>query len=107
MSKEKKRKPETKALLNTQMELVQLKIQSLNQVNEIFNKRKQDLGNTVNMISLELGVPEGELGEWRLSQDGKMIIKIGKQKGFPGLKIVKKREKKKKPGKSQQPGKEG
>lgn len=109
MSKDKEKKPETKPLLNTQAELVDIKIKNLNQVNEIFNQRKTDLGNTINMIALELGVPEGELGEWGLSQDGKTLIKAGKQKRFPGFRTVKKREKekKKKPGKNQQPGEEG
>ena len=94
MSKDKEPRKETKALLNTQIELVQLKIQNLQQVNEIFNQRKQDLNNTINMIALELGVPEGELGEWGLHQDGKTLVKVRKKKKFPGYKTIKKKEKK-------------
>jgi len=110
MSKKKKKegkKPETKQLIGSQIELMQIKIRAFNEVINVMQQRKVEINNSINKIALELGVPEGELGEWGLAKDGKTLIKVGKQKRFPGLKTVKKREKKKKPGKNQQPGKEG
>jgi len=94
-NKKEEKKPESKPLLNSQMELLGIKMQRINQVNEILQQRKIDVENSINLIALENGVPEEQLGEWGLSEDGRSLVYIGKQKAFPGLRTVKKREEKK------------
>lgn len=110
MSKKNKKEQknlESKPLLSSQMELLQIKLRALEQVSQVFDQRKNDIINSINVIALEIGVPENQLGEWVLSQDGKFLVRAGKQKGLRGAirTTVKKREKKK--GKSQQPEEEG
>ena len=106
-NKNKEKTLETKMLLGSQVELLSIKLKALNQVNEVMKQRRQEIENSINLISLELGVPEEQLGEWGLGQDGKSLVRFGKKSRLPGLRTVPKREKKKKPGKDQQPGEEG
>ncbi len=112
MSKKKEqKKAETKKLIGSQVELMQIKIQALSQVANVLQQRKAEITNSINLIALELGVPEEQLGEWGLTEDGKNLIRVPKKKGFPSVirTSVKKREKKKKkkPGSNDQPEKEG
>ena len=95
MKKDKGKKLNSKPLLNSQAELMAMKIQAVKQIISVLKQKQADLQNSINLIALELGVPENQLGEWGLSDDGKTLLKVGKRKG-PWLKTVKKREKKKK-----------
>lgn len=95
MKKNKEKNFKSKPLLNSQAELMAMKIQSVKQVISVLQQKQADLQNSINLIALELGVPENQLGKWGLSDDGKTLLRVGK-KGGPLFKTVKKREKKKK-----------
>jgi len=109
-NKKKEQKPETKKLLSSQAELLRIKIQALNQVSQVMEQRKNDINNSIVVACLEQGIPEDQVGEWGLSQDGMNLIRVGKQKRPPGVikTTVKKRDKKKKKkGENQPPEEEG
>ena len=93
-NKKEEEKLESKPLLNSQIELLGIKMQRLNQVNELAQQRRIEIESSINLIALEMGVPEEQLGEWGLSQDGKSIVRTGKKPGFPGLMTVKKQKEK-------------
>jgi len=81
-SEEKEEKPKIdsaiKPLLNSQIELIGIKMEQLNNVLQLEQQRRTEIRNLMNTIALELGVPQKQLGEWRLSQDGKSLRKIQK-----------------------------
>lgn len=93
--------PEVKMLIGSQMELLNIKLQALNQVNQIMKERRREIEDSINLIALELGVPEEQLGEWVLGKDGKTLVRYGKKSRFPGLRTVPKREEKKKEAKKE------
>lgn len=62
---------EKKELLQSQTELLSIRMKEL-------NKFKDVAQNTLDMICNELGVPENELDQWRLSKDMKYLEKIKK-----------------------------
>jgi len=95
MKKNKEKKFKSKPLLNSQVELMAIKIQAVKQIISVLKQKQDDIQNSINLIALELGVPENQLGEWALSEDGKSLLRVGK-KGRSLFKTVKKREKKKK-----------
>lgn len=95
LKKNKEENLKSKPLLNTQMELLGIKMQQLNNVRELFYQRKIDIEDKMNLIAIELGVPEEQLGEWGLSEDGKSLVYIDKNKEFLGLRTVKRIEEKK------------
>jgi len=95
MKKDKEKKFNSKPLLNSQAELMAMKFQAVKQIISVLKQKQADLQNSINLIALELGVPENQLGKWGLSEDGKTLLKVGKKSG-PLFKTVKKREKKKK-----------
>ena len=95
MKKDKEKKFNSKLLLNSQAELMAIKIKGVKQIISLLQQKQADLQNSINLIALELGIPENQLGEWDLSQDGKTLLRVGKRKR-PLFKTVKKREKKKK-----------
>jgi len=79
-SEEKEEKPKIdsaiKPLLNSQIGLLEMKMQQLDQVTQLVQQRRTEIRNIMNTIALELGVPEKQLGEWELSQDGKSLVHI-------------------------------
>jgi len=95
MKKNKEKNFKSKPLLNSQAELMAMKIQAVKQIISVLKQKQADLQNSINLIALELGIPENQLGEWDLSEDGKSLLRVGKRKR-PLFKTVKKREKKKK-----------
>ena len=99
----KEKKLETKPLMATQVSLISLLVQQFNQVNQLWNQKKKNIDDAVAMCILELGIPETQVGEWGLSQDGKSIIHYGKKRRPPIIgTTVGKRPKKKKPTKDQE-----
>jgi len=93
----KEKKLASKPLMVSQVELLAMKVQLFNQVNQLWRQRKEDIDNAVIVIARELGVPEDQLGEWGITQDGKTLVRFGKGKRFPGIRTtVKKRPQKKK-----------
>ena len=100
----KEKKLASKPLMASQVQLLTLLVQQFNQVNALWNEKKQAIDNAVAMSILELGVPEAQIGEWGLSQDGKFIVRYGKKKRPPmiGTTVRARPKKKKKPGKDQQ-----
>lgn len=107
-NKKEQKKLETKQLIGSQIELIQIKLRAFNEVVRVMEQRKNDINNSINVAALELGVPENQIGEWGLAEDGKTLIRSGKKKRFPSVigTTVKKREKEKKKGKGQPPEKE-
>ena len=100
----KEKKLATKPLLASQVEMLTMKVQLFNQVNALWQQRKQDIDRATAMCILELGVPEAQVGEWGLAADGKSIVRYGKKRRPPGIigTTVKNRPKKKKPTKDQE-----
>jgi len=63
---------EKKKFLQSQTELLSTRMGELNAFEDIVQ-------NTLDMICKELGVPENELDQWRLSEDMKYLEKIEKK----------------------------
>ena len=63
---------ERKKLLQSQTELLSTRMRELNNFKDIIQ-------NTLDMICKELGIPENELEQWRLSNDMKYFEKIEKK----------------------------
>ncbi len=63
---------ERKKLLQSQTELLSTRMRELNTFKDIVQ-------NTLDMICKEMGVPENELDQWRLSEDMKYLEKIEKK----------------------------
>lgn len=86
MGKKKKKKEDrlpSKPLMASQVQLLTLLVQQFNQVNALWNEKKQAIDNAVAISILELGVPEAQIGEWGLAADGKSIVRYGKKKRPP------------------------
>ena len=95
----KEKKLATKPLLASQTDLLTLLVQQFNQVNALWNQKKQNIDKAVIKIKEELKVPEAQFNEWGLSQDGKFIVHYGKKRRPPIIgTTVGNRPKKKKPG---------
>ena len=86
MGKKKKKKEDrlpSKPLMASQVQLLTLLVQQFNQVNALWNEKKQAIDNAVAISILELGVPEAQIGEWGLAADGKSIVRYGMMKRPP------------------------
>ena len=93
-----------KPLMISQVQLLTLLVQQFNQVNALWNEKKQAIDNAVAISILELGIPEAQIGEWGLAADGKSIVRYGKKKRPPIMgSTVKIRSKKKKATKDSKP----
>ena len=99
----KEKKLETKPLMATQVSLISLLVQQFNQVNQLWNQKKKNIDDAVAMCILELRIPESQVSEWGLSQDGKSIMRYGKKRRPPviGTTVKNRSNKKKKPTKDQ------
>lgn len=78
--KKPKEEPKIKPLLSSQVELLGMKMEQLNQVAQVLQQRRTELANMMNTVALELGVPQKQLGEWELSPDGKSLVQTIKIK---------------------------
>lgn len=99
----KEKKLASKPLMASQVQLLTLLVQQFNQVNALWNQKKQAIDNAVTMSILELGIPETQVGEWGLAADGKSIVRYGRKKRPPimGTTVKARPKKKKKPNKNQ------
>lgn len=75
---------DTKKLFDSQRELLGLKLQDV-------ARARGNYQSTLDQIALELGVPQAELNQWAISQDGAFLVK--KVKKDPRKTTVKKRGK--------------
>lgn len=106
MSKKNKKKEKnlaSKPLRLTQVGLLTLLVQQFNQVNALWNQKKQAIDDAVITCIREEGIPETQVGEWGLGENGKTIVRYGKKRRPPimGTTVRNRPKKKKKPGKDQ------
>ncbi len=64
-------------LLKSQKVLLQMK---LNEITIIMQAKQKDFRQTLNIIAVEQGVPEKEVNEWQLGEDGQAIEKTEPKK---------------------------
>lgn len=55
--------------------LLQEKLKTIIQINQMLARAKNDYDNSLNIIAVELGIKETELGNWKVSKDQKSIEK--------------------------------
>ena len=59
--------------------LIQEKLKTINQINAILARARNDYEQSLNIIALELGVPETDFNKWKVALDQKAIIKKSKE----------------------------
>lgn len=59
--------------------LLQEKLKTIIQINQMANRAKTDYDNSLNIIAEELGIPEKELSQWKVSLDQRGIEKKTKK----------------------------
>jgi len=74
-----------KELLESQRELLNIKVNQINQVQQQLDRMKIEFSKTIARIKEELGIPRKELGEWEFDESEKYfirkkILKIPKEK---------------------------
>jgi len=59
--------------------LLQEKLKAVTQASLMLVHTREDFQNSLNIIAVELGIPETELDEWRITKDQKSIEKKPKK----------------------------
>ena len=59
--------------------LLQEKLKTINQINSLLDRARNDYINSLNIIASELGIPEKELSNWKVTSDQKAIEKKTKE----------------------------
>lgn len=81
---------EKKELKTSQKELLKMKREKITEATILFERRKMEFSQTLDIIAKELGVQEGEFKQWGLSKDDSCLERI---KTMPTETTVKERKK--------------
>jgi len=68
-----------KELLESQRELLNIKVNQINQVQQQLNRMRIEFSKTIAKIKEELGIPLKEQNEWEFDKSGKCFTKVVKE----------------------------
>jgi len=68
-----------KELLESQRELLNIKVNQINQVQQQLNGMRIEFSKTVTRMKEELGIPKKELNEWEFDKTEKCFVKVVKK----------------------------
>jgi hypothetical protein len=69
---------ETKPINKNSLELLQIKQARKNQIAQQYNKALKDFVDTLKQAMIESGIPENQVKEWEIGQDGKTFVRAQK-----------------------------
>jgi len=69
-----------KKILESQKELLNIKVNQINQVQRGLNQTRVNFSETVSRMKIELGIPKEEIGDWIFDKDENFFVKVEKPK---------------------------
>jgi hypothetical protein len=69
---------ETKPINKNSLELLQIKLARKNQLMQEYNDMVANFAETKKQAMIESGIPESQVKEWEIGQDGKTFVRIKK-----------------------------